>query len=401
MLTRKLACLAREYHQLHSLHQTRGAEAEGNAAHRKMGQKMADLAARFERLVDHWIAAGDPRAEAWRRHLYDGAPEPDGPDLADPPLFRGRTDAGARIEVRRAPDETGAAYDVFSDGARIARESSPWHLEPEAIEPVTIAGQPCLDTFESSMEARDALRAFVAAASGEPPWRFARELYEDGLVDFDFALTARGRRALAHLAGQRPASSAGAPGAAVGAGLAGARAHYCVIAADAARARIFLLAADRGRAPTLMPLTEVADLARPDGRARDRDLHSESRPPRRADAFAGPGSGHGVSDHREDARRASSRDFADQVAEAAARVWRTLPSCEIVVTASPQMLGFLRPALGRRTGGPAAPKVRDLARDLSKLAPAALHDALADAGLLPPRGRREPRPLWQRDKNAG
>lgn len=401
MLTQKLATIAREYHQLHNQRQPRGAEADGSAAQRRLGQRMADLAERFERLLRHW-ADGDPLAEAWRRHLYDGTPQPDGPDLATPPLFRGRTDAGARIEVFRAPDDTGAAYDVFSDGARIAREGSPWHLEPEAIEPVTIAGQPCLDTFDASREAQEALRAHVAAPDSEPPWRYARELYEDGLVDFDFALTPRGRRCLAALAGTRPASSAGAAGAAVAAGVAGVRAHYCVIAADAARARIFLLAAnERGQAPTLMPLTEVADMARPDGRARDRDLHSETRPSRRADGFAGANSGHAVNDHRDGKRREQSKEFADQVAEAAARVWRSLPSCEIVVTASPTMLGHLRPALARRTTGAAAPIVRELARDLSKLAPAALHDALATAGLLPPRGRRDPRPAWQRDKNAG
>src|SRR5687767_5089722 len=83
MLTDKLIEMAREYHQLQGVRHVRGAEAEGNAAHRKMGQKMADIAARFERLIEHWLA-GDPRAEAWRRHLYDGAPLPDGPDLAEP-----------------------------------------------------------------------------------------------------------------------------------------------------------------------------------------------------------------------------------------------------------------------------------------------------------------------------
>ena len=387
MLTDKLTELARDYHQLQGVRHVRGAEADGNAAHRKMGQKMAEIAGRFERLVEHWID-GDPRAESWRRHLYDGAEAPDGPDLTEPPLFRGRNDAGARIEVRRAPAASGAAYEVFSDGARIARESAPWDLAPEIIEPVTIAGQPCLDTFDTSPAAQGALGDWVATSSGEPPWHVARELYDDGLIDFDFALTARGRRCLAKRAGERTASRAD---------LAGARVHYVVLAADGARARIFLLAADRGRAPTLMPLTEVADMARPDGRARARDLHSESRPPQRADLFAGPGSGHAVSDHREDRRRESSRDFADSVVEAASRVWRTLPSCEIVVVASPTMLGLLRPALGRRTGGPAAPPVRELARDLSKLAPAALHDTLAGAGLLPARGRREPRPAWQRN----
>ena len=395
MLTEKLTEVAREYHQLHNQRQPRGSEADGSAAHRRIGQKMADLAARFERLVERWIG-GEARAEGWRRHLYDGAPPPEGPDLAEAPLFRGLTEAGARIEVRRAPAETGAVYDVFSDGARIARESSPWHLEPEAIEPVTIAGQVCLDTWDASPEAIEALRSFLDGARGEPPWHFARELYQDGLIDFDFALTPRGRRRLA-----RPGTR---PSGADSARLHGARSHYLVIAADAARGRIFLLAATgSGLAPTLMPLTEVADLMRPDGRARDGDLHSESRPAQRADLFAGPGSGHGVSDHRDSRRREASREFAESVAEAASRVWRTLPDCRIVVVASPTMLGLLRPAVARRTSGPSAPPVHELARDLSKLAPAALHDALAAAALLPVRGRRQGRPRWRTidGKNAG
>lgn len=397
MLTQKLAEVSREYHQLHSQRQTRGSDGDGNAAHRHLGQKMADLAARFERLVEHWVVDAE-LAAAWRRHLYDGAPPPDGPPLAEPPLFRGRTDAGARVEVRRAPSDSGAAYEVFSDGTRIARESSPWELEPEAIGPVTVAGQPCLDTFDASPEAIDALRGFLGNPGAEPPWQFARELYEDGLIDFEFALTARGRRCLSHLAAARPASASGAAGAAVGAGLAGVRAHYCIIAADAARARILLLATpESGLAPTLMPLTEVADMTRPDGRAKDRDLLSEPRPGRRADVFAGANSGHTVDDRRNNRRREGNREFADSIAEAASRVWRSLPACEIIVVASPGMLGVLRPALARRTGGPTPHRVHELARDLSKLAPAALHDALATAGLLPARARREPRPLWQRE----
>ncbi len=381
MLTRKLDELARDYHQLHSQRQARGQGGEGNAAHRHLGQKMADLAARFERLVQHWVDDA-ALAEAWRRHLVGGAPQPDGPDLAEPPFFRGRTEAGARIEVRRAPD--GEAYEIFSDGTRIARESGPWEVEAEAMQPVTIAGQTCLDSNDASPQAIAALRDFLARPGAEPPWRFARELYEDGLIDIDFALTARGRRCLAR------------PGRA---GLAGTRARYCVIVADAARARILLLAtADSGLAPTLMPLTEVADLGRPEGRARDQELHSESRPGQRVDPFAGPSSGHAVSDHRENRRRESSREFADHVAEAASRVWRTLPSCDIVVVANPTMLGHLRPAMARRSSGPAPHTVHELARDLSKLAPAALHDALATAGMLPPRGRREPVPRWQRDR---
>jgi protein required for attachment to host cells len=399
MLTGKLAALARDYHQLHNQRQARGRDADESAAHRRLGQKMSDLADRFERVVGHWVG-DEALAEAWRRHLYDSAPAPVGPDLAEPPFFRGRTAAGARIEVRRAAGSGGEAFEIFSDGACIARESGPWRHEVEAIEPVTIAGQVCVDIHSASREAMAALRAFVERQEREPPWQFGRELYEDGLIDFDFALTSRGRRCLAR--GERPGWAAGAG---VSAGLAGTRARYCVIAADAARARILLLAtAESGLAPTLMPLTEIADLSRPDGRARDRDLHSET-PGRRADSFAGASSGHAVSDHREKRRREASREFAEQVAEAAARVWRTLPACDIVVVANPTMLGLLRPAIARRTNGPASHTVRELSRDLSKLAPPALHDALAGAGILPARGRRQPRRPWQRgasgSKNAG
>ena len=355
MLTQKLAELSREYHRVQTLRHRRGAPGDGNSAHRRLGQKMADLADRFERQVEHWV--GDhPLAETWRRHFYDGAPAPDGPALAEPPLFRGTNDAGARIEVRRAPADSGATHDVFSDGKRIARESSPWQLEPEAIEPVTIVGRVCLDTVEASPEAVGALRRFVEAPDSEPPWRFARELYEDGHIDVDFALTPRGRRCLAHLAAERPAPHAP--------GLAGSRAHYCVIAADAARARILLLAAaDNGQTATLMPLTEVADMKRPEGRAHDRDLHAESRPPQRSDSTARPASGHAVSDHRDNRRRWASREFAESVAEAASRVWRTLPLCDVVVVASPPMLGLLRPAIARRNGGRIPNRVSELARD--------------------------------------
>jgi hypothetical protein len=51
------------------------------------------------------------------------------------------------------------------------------------------------------------------------------------------------------------------------------------------------------------------------------------------------------------------------------------------------MLGHLRPAIARRRTGPSRPDVQELARDLSRLAPPALHDALAEASLLPARGR--------------
>jgi hypothetical protein len=55
----------------------------------------------------------------------------------------------------------------------------------------------CRETFAASPRSFAALREFVSAGAGEPPWDHAPDLLRDGLVDPDFSLTARGRRALA------------------------------------------------------------------------------------------------------------------------------------------------------------------------------------------------------------
>jgi hypothetical protein len=71
-------------------------------------------------------------------------------------------------------------------------------------------------------------------------------------------------------------------------------------------------------------------------------------------------------------------------------VWKSHPACHVVVVAGPKMLGNLRPAIARRRNGSPV-EVHELDRELTQLAPAALHDALAGAELLPPRGRRRTR----------
>jgi protein required for attachment to host cells len=62
----------------------------------------------------------------------------------------------------------------------------------------------------------------------------------------------------------------------------------------------------------------------------------------------------------------------------------------VAIVASPSMLGALRPVLERTQAGPQRWSIHELARDLTRLAPPAIHDALAADGLLPPRGRMPP-----------
>ncbi|HSJ99887.1 MAG TPA: host attachment protein, partial [Kofleriaceae bacterium] len=157
----------------------------------------------------------------------------------------------------------------------------------------------------------------------------------------------------------------------------------------AVRARVFVLdvARDAGGPPT-SELVELAEITNPALRARDVEALSDSRPGLRREAPQGPR--HAVSDHREDRRRELERHFAVRVAEEAAGVWRRYPSCELIVAASPRMLGFLRPAIERQIRAKDRIELHELARDLTKLSAPMLHDLLAEAQLLPGRGRRAP-----------
>jgi hypothetical protein len=61
---------------------------------------------------------------------------------------------------------------------------------------IRIDGTEFTETFEVAGEALDALVDFHELG-GSPPWEHASELLADGLIDAHFALTARGKRALA------------------------------------------------------------------------------------------------------------------------------------------------------------------------------------------------------------
>jgi protein required for attachment to host cells len=362
-----LAQLARDYHRVQQAH---AREARHGATRRKIAAEMERIAHRFERVLDHWSSAEDEELrEVWRVHLYEGGPPPDAPTVEPPCSFKGETDAGARLEIRPASD---GGYDIMLDGARIEHSALPWHLNPEAREPFRIGEYWCRERFDAPPEAVRALARFVATPESVPPWRWAAELFQDGLIDSEFALTPRGRRAL--VGEQEEAGAAPEPGS------------YCVIAADAGRARILTLEINES-SDSAQPtsLVEISDLSNPARRARDRDLFSDTRPGLRREGAHGPR--HAVDDGRASQRQEADKRFAELVAEQAEAAWRRHPTCHVVLVAPPRMLGTLRPALARRHPCPATSEIEELDKDLSQLAPAALHDALAQAGLLPARAR--------------
>jgi protein required for attachment to host cells len=354
-----LRALARE---LRHVEQQHAREAAGGTSRRRLRAVMEEITIRFVRLLATWVSDGAAR-NAWMRHLRGRAPAPEQSMSSPPPLFRGITEAGASVELRSRGD---SFYDVLVDGAVVRHEEVPWHLDPDRVEPIQIGEYICREVFGAPDAAVTALVAFVAEPQSEPPRAWARALYEDGLIDRDFGLTARGRRLLSR------APAAGS-------------AQLGIIVADAARARILVLRTTHGElAPTLSPLIEVAQLTAPVLRTRDRDAYSDTRPGLSRASPGGPA--HAFSDRREGHRRSDTRHFAQQLLVEAERAWRRFHVERIVVVASPVMLGILRPLLSHPAGLPRS----ELARDLTQLTLPALHDALAAAGMIPARRRRPP-----------
>jgi protein required for attachment to host cells len=363
---RLLRRLGDEYRHVEQEHHREPSSRE--AVRHRLANRMRELEDQFERILAEWTA-DDALRESWRAFLRGRGPAPDGPEVAPPPLFKGRTDAGTLVEIRPVRD----GYDTFVDGARSDHSSVPWHLDPETRGPVRIGAHACEETFDAPPAALSALTEFLAGRA-DPPWQWARELLEDGVIDPELALTPRGRRCLDRA---RPAARPAA------------RVHnFCVVVADAARARVLALDIERPVAgPMTSELVELASVTNPMLRVIDSAAVSDSGSGRRGGAKTPL---HSTPDHRDHRRRDIERHFAAIAAEEAAAVWRQYPSCELVVVAPPLMLGLLRPAIDRQLRAKDQITIKELLGDHTKLSTPKLHDLLAESKLLPERGRRAP-----------
>ena len=79
------------------------------------------------------------------------------------------------------------------------------------------------------------------------------------------------------------------------------------------------------------------------------------------------------------------RRFASDVVDKVLEVTRDLGAHKIVLAASPNMLGLLRSRTAKWSES--GHDVAELARDLTQLSAAQLHDRLAHEELIPPRSR--------------
>src|SRR5690606_24058908 len=155
--------------------------------------------------------------------------------------------------------------DILIEDKHVLHHEVPWHLDPESIDPVQIEEWTCRESFDAPDDAIFALETFLAEPGAAPPWKWVKELYEDGLVDADFALTPRGARRLGKVS--PPGLGTGAPSV------------YCVVVADGSRARVLTLESDSAfNEPTLSALKESADISNPQKRARDSERFENTRP---------------------------------------------------------------------------------------------------------------------------
>jgi hypothetical protein len=186
----ELDLLVGYYRHLQNEHKRAAPES---GTRRRIEERMLDARERFERLLTEWVPEDDLR-RAWREHLRNRAPEPPGPPAIRPLVFRGRSDAASVVEIR---GKKGEELEVAVDGTVIERIAAEKDFAfPRRHASFRLGSSEFVETFGASKPALDALVEFLESDSS-PPWEYGPELLEDGLIDARFALTPRGRRALA------------------------------------------------------------------------------------------------------------------------------------------------------------------------------------------------------------
>jgi hypothetical protein len=188
-LREELEALARHYHHLQVEHQN---ASPGSSVRRHLEEKLLQVRERFDRVLDGWVPEEELR-QAWREYLDHHVPEPDGPAAIQPVVFRGRSEVtGSIVEIRGRGDD----LRLEVDGALIERVTAAKDFAGKAPVTFRLNDNEFEEVFEASPESLEALAQFLDRGDS-PPWEHASELLADGLVDVHFALTPRGRRALA------------------------------------------------------------------------------------------------------------------------------------------------------------------------------------------------------------
>jgi hypothetical protein len=187
-LHEELEALAHAYHLL----EARIARADQDSAERlELEEELLRLHKRFERVLEESVP-DDAVREQWHAHLHAREAVPAQPPAADPVVFRGESDTGSVVEIRRR----GAELDVRVDGEPAGGLDDPDELRTRRPGLAVRVGETEFhETFAASSPAIHALAEW-AETGRVPPWEHAAELLEDGLLDPQLEITPRGRRAI-------------------------------------------------------------------------------------------------------------------------------------------------------------------------------------------------------------
>ena len=152
----------------------------------------------------------------------------------------------------------------------------------------------------------------------------------------------------------------------------------CVIVADGARARLFLVAADDSPRRT-RKLVEQSTLANRERESRGGRGADQTKSERNTNRQAGPV--HPIGAARDRHRLEHERRFGGEIVESAVRITRDWDQGTIVLIAEPRLLGLmrkrLRAAVNRNVG------VEELAKDYSGVSDAALERLVFSRGSAP------------------
>ena len=156
---------------------------------------------------------------------------------------------------------------------------------------------------------------------------------------------------------------------------------YCVVVAAGSRARFFTLSpAEIPEMQSGPNLVERSDLISPERATHEKDMWSDTKSGRNRSSGGGA---HGYDDHRAQHEDEFERRFAREVVEQAEKLVSSNGNRRIIMVAQKRMLGFLRNSLeGLRKNGV---EIHEVAKDLSKMKPMQLHEALSMQNLLPAR----------------
>lgn len=154
----------------------------------------------------------------------------------------------------------------------------------------------------------------------------------------------------------------------------------CVVVADRARARMFVLDSVQRHEPAkdVEKLREIEVLTDPEGSLKGKDVFSDSRTG--GDRGAGGAHGHGYDDHRDSHRDEVERRFAKRIADSVAEFARARAAEKLVLTADPRLLGLLRKSMQGTL--PNGTELIELPEDLSKQSPERIQATLTRRGAL-------------------